>query len=231
MIASLIVILAITLFASFPMFLVLGLPPLANVLVYFKDVDPIIIVQKWISGVSPFPLIAVPLFIFAAEIMLKGELSARLSEVESAARSFAISGKQSHLDPFYRAAKAVPAEVEELKVLVRDDPDAFGALTQIEPVIARHVRAMKDMVDLGNKNLFRGSGQRKLTDQGNTLMEEIQTAFSALEKTQRAQLAEQQTVLAARAALGSAAFSISSLKMISAAPCGPMTAISAVGQA
>ena len=79
MIASLIIILAITLFAAFPMFLVLGLPPLANVLVYFKDVDPIIIVQKWISGVSPFPLIAVPLFIFAAEIMLKGELSARLT--------------------------------------------------------------------------------------------------------------------------------------------------------
>jgi PAS domain S-box-containing protein len=128
-----------------------------------------------------------------------GELSARLSEVESAARSFAISGKQAHLDPFYRAAKAVPTEVEELKGLVRDDPGALGMVTQIEPVISRHMQAMKDMVGLGNKNLFRGSGQRKLTDQGNTLMEEIQTAFSALEKTQRTQLAGQQTVLAARA--------------------------------
>jgi len=128
-----------------------------------------------------------------------GELSARLSEVESAARSFAISGKQSHLDPFYRAAKAVPAEVEQLKSLLRDDPGALGAVAEIDPVISRHVKAMRDMVDLGNKNLFRGSAQRKLTDQGNTLMEEIQTAFSALEKTQRSHLAQQQTVLAARA--------------------------------
>jgi len=128
-----------------------------------------------------------------------GELSAKLSEEESAARSFAISGKQSHLDPFYRAAKAVPTGVEELKVLLRDDPAAFEAVTQIEPVIARHVQAMRDMVDLGNKNLFRGSGQRKLTDQGNTLMEEIRTAFSALEKTQRARLARQQTTVTARA--------------------------------
>jgi len=128
-----------------------------------------------------------------------GEISARLSEVESAARSFAISGKQSHLDPFYAAAKAVPAEVEELKGLVRDDPGMLGAVREIEPVISRHVKAMKDMVDLGNKNLFRGSGQRKLTDQGNTLMEEIRTTFSALEKTQRAQLAQEQAVLAARA--------------------------------
>jgi PAS domain S-box-containing protein len=126
-------------------------------------------------------------------------VSATLSEMESAARSFAISGKQSHLDPYYTAAKAVPEEVEELKGLVRDDPGMLGAILEIEPVIARHAKAMKDMVDLGDKNLFRGSGQRKLTDQGNTLMEEIRTAFSALEKTQRAQLAQEQTVLAARA--------------------------------
>ena len=128
-----------------------------------------------------------------------GEISTSLSEVESAARSFAISGKQSHLDPFYTAAKAVPEAVEELKALLRDEPGALEVVTNIAPVIGRHVKAMKDMVDLGNKNLFRGSGQRKLTDEGNTLMEEIQTAFSALEKTQRAQLAQQQTAVAARA--------------------------------
>ncbi len=128
-----------------------------------------------------------------------GELSAKLSEVESAARSFAISGKQSHLDPFYRAAKAVPEEVEELKGLLRDDAVALGTIAEIEPVIGRHVKAMREMVDLGNKNLFRGSGQRKLTDQGNALMEQIQTAFGVLERTQRARLAEQQAAVTARA--------------------------------
>ncbi len=134
------------------------------------------------------------------EILEKlGELSGKLSEVESAARSFAISGKESHLDPFYRAAKAVPGELEELKALLPDDPAALGAVAEIEPVIGRHVKAMRDMVDLGNKNLFRGSGQRKLTDQGNTLMDEIRTAFSALEKSQRARLAQQQAAVTAKA--------------------------------
>ena len=93
----------------------------------------------------------------------------------------------------------MPEQVEELKVLVQGDPDASGVLTRIEPVIDNHVQAMRDMVDLGNKNLFRGSGQRKLTDQANTLMEEIRTAFSDLEKGQRAHLAEEQTAVAAEA--------------------------------
>ncbi|HTL59693.1 MAG TPA: CHASE3 domain-containing protein [Candidatus Limnocylindrales bacterium] len=128
-----------------------------------------------------------------------GEISTHLSEVESGARSFAISGKQSHLDPFYTAAKAVPDDVAELEALLRDDPAALSRVSEIEPVINKHIKAMKDMVDLGNKNLFRGSAQRKLTDQGNMLMEEIRTAFGALEKTQRARLAQQQIAMTARA--------------------------------
>jgi PAS domain S-box-containing protein len=134
------------------------------------------------------------------EVLQKlGEISASLSEVESAARSFAISGKQSHLDPFFTAAKGVPPKVDELKVLLQADADALQSVSQVEPVIARHVKVMKDMVELGNKNLFRGISQRKLTDEGNKLMEEILTTFSTLEKTQRTKRGRQETTLAVRA--------------------------------
>ena len=128
-----------------------------------------------------------------------GDIAARLSEVESAARSFAISGKQSHLSPFYTAAEAVPPQVDELKLLLRDDPSQLRSVTEIEPVIARHLKVMKDMVELGDKNLFRGYGQRSLTDEGNNLMEQIRTAFSMMDKEQRARLDQEQTAVAAKA--------------------------------
>lgn len=129
-----------------------------------------------------------------------GDIAARLSEVESAARSFAISGKQSHLSPFYTAAEAVPPQVDELKLLLRDDPGQLRSVTKVEPVIARHLKVMKDMVELGDKNLFRGYGQRSLTDEGNNLMEQIRAAFSTMDKEQRARLDEEQTAVAAKAA-------------------------------
>jgi PAS domain S-box-containing protein len=129
-----------------------------------------------------------------------GDIAARLSEVESAARSFAISGKQSHLSPFYTAAEAVPPQVDELKLLLRDDPGQLRSVTKIEPVIARHLKVMKDMVELGDKNLFRGYGQRSLTDEGNNLMEQIRAAFSTMDKEQRARLDQEQTAVAAKAA-------------------------------
>src|ERR1035438_7607645 len=59
---------------------------------------------------------------------------------------------------------------------------------------------MKDMVELGDKNLFRGYGQRSLTDEGNNLMEQIRAAFSTMDKEQRARLDEEQTAVAAKAA-------------------------------
>ena len=129
-----------------------------------------------------------------------GDIAARLSEVESAARSFAISGKQSHLSPFYTAAEAVPPQVNELKLLLRDDRGGLRSVTNIEPVIARHLKVMKDMVELGDKNLFRGYGQRSLTDEGNILMEQIRAAFSTMDKEQRARLDQEQTTVAAKAA-------------------------------
>lgn len=93
------------------------------------------------------------------EVLEKLEnISAQLSEVESAARSFAISGKQSHLSPFYTAVEAVPPQVDELKLLLQDDPRQLQSITEIEPVIAKHLQVMKDMVGLGDKNLFRGFG-------------------------------------------------------------------------
>jgi PAS domain S-box-containing protein len=128
-----------------------------------------------------------------------GDIAARLSEVESAARSFAISGKQSHLSPFYTAAEAVPPQVDELKLLLRDDPGQLRSVTNIEPVIARHLKVMKDMVELGDKNLFRGYGQRNLTDEGNNLMEQIRAAFSLVDKEQRTRLDQEQTTVAAKA--------------------------------
>jgi PAS domain S-box-containing protein len=127
------------------------------------------------------------------------EISTRLTEVESSARSFAISGKQSHLDPFYTAAKAVPQQVDGLKQLLKNNPAQLKTLTGVEPAIARHLKVMKDMVELGSRNLFRGSGQRGLTDEGSKLMEQIRTAFSTIEKEQRAQLEKDQAALESQA--------------------------------
>jgi PAS domain S-box-containing protein len=132
-----------------------------------------------------------------------GKISAGLSEVESSARSFAISGKQSQLNPFYTAVKVVPSQVSDLKALLADNPKQLQAVTEIEPLITQHLKVMTDLVGLGDKNvfreLFRSFGQRGLTDEGNTLMEQIQAKLSPIEKEQRDVLNEEQLAMTTQA--------------------------------
>jgi PAS domain S-box-containing protein len=88
--------------------------------------------------------------------------------------------------------------VDELKLLLQDDPRQLQSITEIEPAIAKHLQVMKNMVGLGDKNLFRGFGQRNLTDEGNDLMEQISAAFSTVENEQHALLDQEQTTEAAK---------------------------------
>ncbi len=67
------------LLAGFPMMVPLAASALAVLWLYFPgDISPAILIQQWIGGVTPAALIAVPMFIFAADIMTRGQTADRL---------------------------------------------------------------------------------------------------------------------------------------------------------
>jgi tripartite ATP-independent transporter DctM subunit len=66
------------LFLGFPMLVPLLVSALAVLALYFPDAGGTILVQQAIGGVSPSALLAVPMFIFAADIMTRGQAADRL---------------------------------------------------------------------------------------------------------------------------------------------------------
>lgn len=67
------------LFAGFPMKIPLSGAAIAVLLIFFRDqVTPAIIIQQWIGGITPAALLAVPMFIFAADIMTRGQAADRM---------------------------------------------------------------------------------------------------------------------------------------------------------
>lgn len=72
-------IMVVLLLLGFPMKVPLTAATLAVLLVYFPgDVTPAIMIQQWIGGITPAALIAVPMFILAADIMTRGQAADRL---------------------------------------------------------------------------------------------------------------------------------------------------------
>lgn len=78
MLMMLLVIMFGLLIIGFPMFMSLLVASMSIILIYYPLVNPIIIVQQLINGISSSVLLAVPMFIFAADIMTAGHTSRRL---------------------------------------------------------------------------------------------------------------------------------------------------------
>lgn len=70
--------------AGIPMFVVMLFPSVTALTIFHDHIPAFTLIQRMIGGISPFPLTAVPLFIFAADIMLEGEMAKRLTDFAEA---------------------------------------------------------------------------------------------------------------------------------------------------
>ncbi|MGM0603624.1 MAG: TRAP transporter large permease [Bacillota bacterium] len=78
MLTLMVSVMAVLLFLGFPMMIPLLAAPIVIMHIYFPAFDPMILVQQMVAGILPASLIAVPMFILAADIMSAGEMSNRL---------------------------------------------------------------------------------------------------------------------------------------------------------
>jgi C4-dicarboxylate transporter DctM subunit len=74
---ALVGVMIVLLFLSFPMVVPLAVSALIG-MVHFSDIDTVVIIQQMVTGISPNALIAVPMFILAADIMTRGHTSQNL---------------------------------------------------------------------------------------------------------------------------------------------------------
>lgn len=78
MIWIILAITAVMLFTGFEMILVLGVPGYLVSLAYFGSMPDIVLVQKMVGGINHNILLAIPFFLFAAEMMAGGRLAGLL---------------------------------------------------------------------------------------------------------------------------------------------------------
>ena len=72
-------IIAVTLFAiSAPIFLAILVPTIVSFEAFGPDIPTTVLVQKMMQGINKFSLLAIPLFIFSADIIARGKIGERL---------------------------------------------------------------------------------------------------------------------------------------------------------
>lgn len=78
MLATMLIIMIVLLLLGFPMMIPMLAAAMAVIVFFMPTVDPMLLVQQMMQGISSYVLLAVPLFIFAADIMATGKTSKRL---------------------------------------------------------------------------------------------------------------------------------------------------------
>ncbi|MBK1699062.1 TRAP transporter large permease [Rhodovibrio salinarum] len=81
MVTPLITVMIVLLLLGFPMMIPLIAAALVGFFFFFGGINPEIIIQQMVGGVKPIALIAVPMFIFAADIVTKGHAADRLLDM------------------------------------------------------------------------------------------------------------------------------------------------------
>jgi tripartite ATP-independent transporter DctM subunit len=71
----------VLLLLSYPMMVPIIVAPLACAIVYYPSVDPMSLTQQMLAGIKPLSLVAVPMFIFAADIITSGQAARRLTDL------------------------------------------------------------------------------------------------------------------------------------------------------
>ncbi len=84
MLAFMVISMFLILLVGFPMFMTLGFTSVVVAAGFLPRLNPMILMQQMIEGISSFVLLAIPMYIFAADIMTRGYIATRLIDLVKA---------------------------------------------------------------------------------------------------------------------------------------------------
>ena len=125
------------------------------------------------------------------EVLEKLEtVRAQMTDVESGARGYIITGEERHLEPYRTAVGLIDRELNELRQLTADNPGQQRRLNTLESLIAGRNSLVAEMLDLRKTWGFEAARQLVLVDKDKGVMDAIRRVIGEAENEERALLTE-----------------------------------------
>ncbi|MGE0023749.1 MAG: CHASE3 domain-containing protein, partial [Hyphomicrobium sp.] len=139
------------------------------------------------------------------------ETWALLQDSEIGQRSYVLTGEDSFLEPFNEAKVKLPDALDRLRRLVSDNAEQDQAVEAVIPLIGRRVAFADETIAARRQQGFEAARDKVLERVGLNLMEEIDSRFETMRKSEQLLLAAreaaaQSTVTVLTLALGLAFF-------------------------
>ncbi len=118
---------------------------------------------------------------------IEGILSA-VKDAETGQRGYLLTGRESYLEPYNIATKAIDPQIKELKKLLASDSNQQQQLSILEPLVQKKLTELQETIDLKKNQDTKAAREVVLTNQGQEFMDKIRAAIQHMESKESKQL-------------------------------------------
>ncbi len=112
-------------------------------------------------------------------------LMVSVSNAESSARGFIITGRQSSLESFRSASRSLPDEIQHFKDLTADNPVQQANLVEAEALIRSRMLMLQQVADVRQQSGFEAAQAVAATGLGTAEMDKLRAALGRMDAEER----------------------------------------------
>jgi methyl-accepting chemotaxis protein len=113
------------------------------------------------------------------------EIHTQLSDAQRGERGYVITGQERYLEPYHKAVKQIPQEVEALDRLARDNPKLHRQLSRLSTMIQEDLAELQKVIDLQKKGDAPAAVQEVKSGRGKDLMDRVAALTTEMKDDQR----------------------------------------------
>jgi signal transduction histidine kinase len=117
---------------------------------------------------------------------------ADVTTAEAARRGYALTGQEWHLDRYEAARTAVTSRLDHLHHLTADNPAQQRRLDRLQAAVASRIQALDRSIAARRARPDDAARQAAMTEEGNTLMREVETAIDDMAREEGVLLARRE---------------------------------------
>jgi methyl-accepting chemotaxis protein len=106
---------------------------------------------------------------------------AQITNAETGQRGYLLTGRESYLEPYHAAAKALDTRLDELRHMTADNLEHQRSLDLLAPLVATKLNELQDTIALRKENKPEAALEIVLSDRGKTLMNDIRRHIGQME--------------------------------------------------
>ena len=105
-----------------------------------------------------------------------------LKDAETGQRGYIITGEEKYLEPYTAASQQIGTRIEDIRVLVQNNPSQLAHLDDLKPEIQLKLRELGQSIDIRRASGFDRARILVQTDQGKDLMDSIRLGIETMNR-------------------------------------------------